>query len=146
MKNWLIPTESKVSPISQKYTFLHTTPLNKSLRMVHVSHKNHKNSIWKWSGLHLKNWLSSKNTKNPIKTEKNRNFKKPSRVSLGIAQIHKCTKFHKNRTKTVTAGPMTNFIRQTHRRQRDRQNFYCSFSVLGVQNVQKKVSAQSEEK
>ena len=38
--------------------------------MVHLAHKIHKKSLRKWSGFHLKNWLSPKNTKNPIKTKK----------------------------------------------------------------------------
>ena len=43
----------------------------------------------------------------------------------------------------MTARPVTNFIRQADRqttdtRQTDRQNFYCIFLVLEVQNVEKK--------
>ena len=59
---------------------MHSRPLNKSLRMVHLAHRNHKIPIWKWSGSHLKNWLSPKNTTD----KKNQNFKNPSSVSLGI--------------------------------------------------------------
>ena len=36
--------------------------------------------------------------------------------------------------------------RGTHDRQTERQNFYCIFLVLEVQNVEKKVSARSEKK
>ena len=93
-------------------------------------------------------WISpqklakSQKHKNPRKTEKNIYLKNPSSMSLAIPQIHKCTKFHTNRIKTVTARPVTNFIRQTDTqtddRQTDKRSFYCSFSVLGDQNVQKK--------
>ena len=39
----------------------------------------------------------------------------------------------------MTPRPVINFIRQTGQRHTtDRQNFYCSFLVLGVQNLQKK--------
>ena len=82
-----------------------------------------------------------------------RNTKYPSRLkprssktwaSLGIPQIHKCSKFHINRTKLWLLGRwqiLHSDIKQdtqTERQTTDRQHFYCSFLVLGVRNVHKK--------
>ena len=174
--------------------------------MVHLPHRNYKNSIWKYSQFHLEKlgkshrtiyrcnnskrinfcnvlhtikvleWsiypiesikirfgsgldLTSKicclkNTKNPIKTEKNQSFKKSFSVFLSIPQIYKCTKFHTNRTKTVTARLVTKFIRQTHRQTDRRQTddtqtdkiFIAVSESQGSKTCRKKVSAQSEEK
>ena len=56
--------------------------------------------------------------------------------------IHKYTKFHTNSTKTVTARPVTNFIRQIDDRQ---TKFLLQFlSPRGPKRGEKKVSAQSE--
>ena len=62
--------------------------------MVHLSHRNHKNSIWKWSDFHLKKWLSPKKLKKSIKTVKIENSKKKNKkLSRGIALRNMCTKF-----------------------------------------------------
>ena len=59
--------------------------------MVHLPHRNHKNSIWKWSGFHLKKLDKSQKTEKVNKNRKNLKFeKKPSR---GIALRNMCTKF-----------------------------------------------------
>ena len=51
--------------------------------MVQLAHRNHKKSIWKWSGYHLKNWLSNKIEK-VNKNRKNLKFENPRRMSLDI--------------------------------------------------------------
>ena len=59
--------------------------------MIHLPHRNHKNSIWKWSEFHLKNWLSPKKLKKVNKKVKMENSKKkPSRA---IVLRNMCTKF-----------------------------------------------------
>ena len=62
--------------------------------MVHLPHRNHKNSIWKWSDFHLKKWLSPKKTEKVDKNRKNLTFeKKNKKPSRGIALRNMCTKF-----------------------------------------------------
>ena len=61
-----------------KYTFLHCTFYNKSLRL---GNSPHKNSIWTWSVFHFKNWQSQKKKKTKksntsYKTNGNENKKK----------------------------------------------------------------------
>ena len=58
-KNWLSYRKSLISAISQKiHIFAQHTFQQKSLRMIHLPHKNHKNLIWKQFEFQLKILLS----------------------------------------------------------------------------------------
>ena len=122
--------------------------------MVYSAHTNHNISIWKQSGFHLKKWLSPKNTKNATKTEKIK-ISKTLLESLQVSHRHASVPnlYKQDQNCDRQAGDKFHYTdrrltdtRQTDRRQTDKQNFYCSFLVLRVQNEEKKSFSSIEKK
>ena len=115
--------------------------------MVHLGQRNHKTSMRKQSGLHLRTWLSPKNTKNPIKTEKSKfqkSFLSVTRYPIDT-QVYQIS-YKSDQNCNSQAGEK---FHQTDTRQTDThttENFYCSFLVLGVQNVEKKIQLNLKNK
>ena len=76
--------------ILKKYTFLHSTPLNKSIRMGQSPHRNHKISIWRCSEFHLKKL--DKSHKKVNKNSKNLIFEEKTHPEVFIALKNICIK------------------------------------------------------
>ena len=111
--------------------------------MVHLAHRNHKISIWKWSGLHLKKWQSPKNSKNAIKTEKIKNSKNGLRHKLPTTQTNLHTKFHENRSITLACIAI---LARTDNGEQTQKVLLLFLTPRGLKRTQKKFQRDRKKK
>ena len=113
--------------------------------MVYLHQRNNKNSIWKWSGVHLKNFASPKKLEKSIKTIKI----KKKKLSRGIALGNTFTKFDADwkifryRNDDTASATHTNWS-QNHTNHR--HTSYWSFRSSGGLKSPKKSSSSIKEK
>ena len=85
-------------------------PLKNCLRIVHLTHRNHRNPIWKWSGFYLKNRLSPRKTQKSAKSQKIHHFALYTPVQNSPRIVHCPSLNHKNRISKLSEIPLKNAL------------------------------------
>ena len=113
--------------------------------MVHLLHKNHKNSIWKWSGFHLKKLAKSQKTEKSIKNSKKLKFETKNIrrycIEEYLYQIGVDWRIFRYRNYDTISVTHT---KRSHNHTLQTYNLLIILFFRRCENPPKKVSAQSE--